>query len=91
MMMKHYNISVTGKVQDVFYRQSTLEKANELGINGFVKNMKDGSVYIEAEGTEEILNTLIAWCKQGPELARVTGVSLQEDTLKFFQNFEILE
>ena len=46
-----HQIIVTGKVQGVWFRDSTLKKAHELGVKGFVKNQPDGSVYIEAEGT----------------------------------------
>jgi acylphosphatase len=50
--MKHWNIKVTGKVQGVFFRASTKAVADQLGVKGFVKNLSDGSVYIEAEGDE---------------------------------------
>jgi len=49
-MKKHVNITVKGRVQGVGFRYSAMEAAEELGIKGFVRNMPDGSVYIEAEG-----------------------------------------
>ncbi|HNU41845.1 MAG TPA: acylphosphatase, partial [Cyclobacteriaceae bacterium] len=49
----HINILVTGTVQGVYYRASTKQKADELGIKGFVRNQPDGSVYIEAEAPAE--------------------------------------
>jgi acylphosphatase len=48
--MNHVSIRISGKVQGVFFRASTKGKAEQYGINGFVRNEKDGSVYIEAEG-----------------------------------------
>ena len=89
--MKHYNIKVTGKVQGVFYRQSTLEKAHALGIKGFVRNEADGSVYIEAEADAPTLDALIAWCNQGPKMAAVKSVTHTETELKGFGEFEIEE
>ncbi|MEM9858002.1 MAG: acylphosphatase [Bacteroidota bacterium] len=87
--MKHYNISVFGKVQGVFYRASTKTKAVELGIKGFVKNQSDGSVYIEAEGEMEQLQLLLDWCNQGPTNAVVDKVKVEEAKMSDFQKFEI--
>lgn len=89
-MIKHYNIAVTGKVQGVWYRKSTLEKASEIGLKGFVQNMPDGSVYIEAEGSKVQLDMLLSWCKKGPEFASVQEVTFQESELKKFEVFKIL-
>jgi acylphosphatase len=85
--MKAVSIKVTGKVQGVFYRQSTLEKARELGIKGFVKNMPDGSVYIEAEGPEADVNALVEWCKRGPKHAVVTKINVTELPFNGFTDF----
>ncbi len=89
-MIKHYNITVKGKVQGVWYRQSTLQKASELGIKGYVKNQADGSVYIEAEGNKDQLDALLYWCSLGPEFAKVENVSFNESELQPFESFEIL-
>jgi len=51
-MMKHYNIWISGKVQRVGFRFTAMQTAYRYGIVGFIQNMKDGSVYIEAEGEE---------------------------------------
>lgn len=87
--MKHYIISVIGKVQGVYYRKSTQREALRLGLKGFVKNQEDGSVYIEAEGDEEGLQELVAWCKSGPERAEVSEVKVEEAPLQNFKQFEI--
>jgi acylphosphatase len=88
-MKLHYKISVVGKVQGVFYRESTRRKAQELGIKGFVRNEPDGSVYIEAEGTENMLTGLVAWYQQGPEMAEVTAVTFKPGELVNYLQFEI--
>ncbi|WP_378182800.1 acylphosphatase [Aquimarina sp. SS2-1] len=89
-MLKHYNILVKGKVQGVWYRKSTWEKAMELGIKGTVKNLSDGSVYIQAEGEENQLKAFIKWCKNGPKFAEVSEISFDEADPLFYQFFEIL-
>ena len=88
-MIKHHNITVIGKVQGVFYRQSTFEIANQLRIKGFVRNEPNGNVCIEAEGTEEELKKLIEWCKKGPPRANVVDVKFTEGEMKNFFSFEI--
>lgn len=85
----HYNIKVIGKVQGVWFRDSTRKKALELGLSGFVRNEDDGSVYIEAEGEKDALDKLIAWCAVGPPLAEVAKVELKEGRLQDFTGFEI--
>jgi acylphosphatase len=82
-------ITVTGKVQGVFFRASTREKARTLGLSGFVKNQTDGSVYIEASGGADQLKDLIAWCKQGPQFANVESVDVSEMPNKEYPSFEI--
>ena len=86
--MKHYNIRVKGTVQGVWYRDSARRKALELGVNGFVRNEDDGSVYIEAEGEEEALKKLTDWCRKGPERAQVDEVEVEEGAIKNFNGFE---
>jgi acylphosphatase len=85
----HKNITVTGRVQGVFYRASTYEKATQIGIKGFVKNQINGSVYIEAEGTKDQLEVFILWCKQGPDYAHVESLNTEEGQLAGFEKFEI--
>jgi acylphosphatase len=82
-------ITVSGKVQGVFYRQSTREKARALGITGFVKNMPGGTFQIIATGEPEQLTQLIAWCRQGPPKAIVSGVETKELNLHEYSGFQI--
>lgn len=88
-MQKHYNITVTGTVQGVFFRANTQKVAEILGLKGYVCNQPDGSVYCEAEGEEEILVKFIQWCHHGPDKARVTYVSVSEGPLQNFSSFQI--
>lgn len=89
-MLKTVSIIVTGKVQGVFYRQSTKEKATALDIKGEVKNLQDETVCIIASGTAEQLKQLIEWCRQGPPRAKVTNVLVEEMNLKSFDTFSIV-
>jgi len=70
-------ILIRGRVQGVFYRHSTKQKAQALALSGWVRNLADGSVEIEAEGSKEGIDSLIAWCHQGPPNAIVDSVSVQ--------------
>jgi acylphosphatase len=78
MTTKTKAISVKGRVQGVGLRYFVLRNAQRLGIKGFVKNMPDRSVYIEAQGQEENLNELIGLCWKGPGRARVDSVETIE-------------
>ena len=85
--MKHLSIKISGKVQGVFFRASTKQKAEEINIKGFVRNEPDGSVYCEAEGTEDNLKLFVEWCKSGPRLAKVDHCIVNEDAMKGFKEF----
>lgn len=89
MEIKHLNIKIFGQVQGVFFRASAREKATSLGINGFVQNQPDGSVYIEAEGEDDKLNRFLHWCHEGPSAAKVDEVKVTNDTMKNFSRFSI--
>lgn len=87
--MEHVNITVRGKVQGVFFRKSTQEKAYELQISGYVQNERDGSVYIEAEGEKERIDEFIEWCKKGPKNAEVTEIKTRKGNFQNYEDFEI--
>lgn len=90
--MKRLHLKIYGKVQDVFFRDETLESALNLGLVGYVKNMPDGSLEVVAEGEEEQLKKLLEWCKIGPRLARVekVGEKWMEVVKVSFDDFKIL-
>jgi acylphosphatase len=89
-MINNFSIRVSGHVQGVFFRASTEEKARELGINGTVKNERDGSVSIEAEGEERKLKLFIEWCKHGPRMARVDQCEIKSGEIKGFKDFRVV-
>ena len=78
--MKRYIITITGKVQNVYFRDTARRVADDLGLTGFARNEPDGSVYIEVEGDESALREFRAWCNEGSELSKVEHVSYAEST-----------
>jgi acylphosphatase len=88
-MLQTISITISGKVQGVFYRQSTRERAIELGITGTVQNLRDGSVHIIATGTQEQLDELRNWCGKGPVRAVVEKIEVKELPLQSFERFWI--
>jgi acylphosphatase len=87
--MKHVSIRIYGRVQGVFFRASTREKAQELHIHGNVRNEHDGSVAIEAEGENEAIRKFMEWCCKGPELARVDRCDVTEGAVQNMKGFLI--
>jgi acylphosphatase len=88
--MKTIQLLIQGKVQGVFYRASAKEKADKLGIRGWVKNTEDGDVAILCQGPEMELGEFINWCRQGPPRARVEHIELKEITAALQSGFTIL-
>ena len=88
-MDKHFNITIWGLVQGVWYRGSAQQQARLLGLTGFVQNLPDGGVYAEAEGPEAVLFEFVKWCRRGPELAKVDEVQVTEDAVLGFADFAI--
>jgi acylphosphatase len=88
-MLQTISITITGKVQGVFYRQSAKEKARELNVTGIVRNLPDESVYIIATGSSEQLQALVEWCWQGPRRAQVKNVKVEKSALQSFDTFSI--
>ncbi len=74
--MKRAHLVIRGRVQGVFYRATTQEKARALGLTGWVRNREDGSVEAVIEGEDEAVERMIAWCHQGPPMASVSEVSV---------------
>jgi acylphosphatase len=88
-MKIHLNITVAGKVQGVFFRASAKKRAEELGIKGMVKNLKDGTVYIEAEGEEPIIEEYLKWCWKGSITSKVTKVDSSSSDVINYTDFKI--
>ncbi len=88
-MKKSASIKITGRVQGVGFRYHTQGVANQMGISGFVKNMEDGSVFIEAEGEENDLEKFIDWCHKGPSVAWVDNVTVNYIPVSGYDKFRI--
>lgn len=80
---------VAGRVQGVFYRDSTRRKAKELNITGWVRNVSDGSVEVMFCGEAEQVNAMREWLWDGPPAADVTDVVVEEVPWQEFKNFEV--
>ena len=87
--MIHYDLTVSGDVQNVWYRKFTKTQADELGMNGFSMNQENGTVYVEIEGAEDKIDEFIERCKEGPELARVDHVEKAAGEFRSYLRFEI--
>ncbi len=88
-MIEAVHIIVHGRVQGVWFRAGTKEKADELGLFGWVKNRPEGTVEIHAEGEKSQLDKFIAWCHKGTPAANVTSLELDPGSLQNFTTFEI--
>ena len=88
-MIKAFSARITGKVQGVFFRQSSKEKALSLGLTGFVQNEADGSVFLIAEGVDEPLQSLKDWCRHGPPLSRVESIEIVDVDPSGIKGFQI--
>jgi len=89
-MIHHETIVVSGKVQGVFFRASAKEEAERIGLNGIVRNLTDGRVHIEVEGTSENLSAFREWCTKGPPRAIVENVEVQTGDLLHYDSFRVV-
>lgn len=91
MNEKRVRLKITGVVQGVWFRKSTKYKADELKLTGWVKNLDNGAVLAEAQGSSSAVEQFITWCYRGPENAVVTGVETEaQDALAEESEFVIL-
>jgi acylphosphatase len=77
--MRRVRVNVSGLVQGVFYRATCAERARELRLAGWIRNMSDGGVEAVFEGDPEAVEEAIAWCRRGPRSARVDSVEVVEE------------
>ncbi|MEE8168793.1 MAG: acylphosphatase [Candidatus Hydrothermarchaeales archaeon] len=89
-MKARAHVFISGRVQGVFFRANTREKAIQLGITGWVRNMWDGRVEAVFEGEKEALERMLGWCKDGPPYASVDDLQVQWDEYQGeFETFEV--
>lgn len=87
--MRRIRAIVSGRVQGVSFRASTAAKARQLGLAGWVKNLADGRVELEAEGSPDQVAALVTWCHHGPPSARVDQVAVEELAPRGEAEFEV--
>jgi len=84
------SVTVHGRVQGVAFRHYTTQRARELGVGGWVRNLPDGSVAGVFEGDENAVNLLVDWCRQGPPAAVVERLDLSREVYSGeFGNFSV--
>ncbi|MCJ8312463.1 MAG: acylphosphatase [Saccharospirillaceae bacterium] len=76
--MKNIQVIISGKVQGVWFRQSTMECALSLGLVGYAHNLSNATVKVQACGKQKDINSLIEFLRQGPDLARVDNIVVQD-------------
>jgi acylphosphatase len=76
--MKKVHLIVSGRVQGVWYRGSARDHARTLGVNGFARNLRDGTVELMVEGEDELVDQMVAWAWEGPKLAIVSDIKVEE-------------
>ncbi|HEY3805794.1 MAG TPA: acylphosphatase [Kofleriaceae bacterium] len=77
-MARRVHAIVSGRVQGVSFRAATYREARRLGLAGWVRNLPDGTVELEAEGEPDRIAELLAWCEHGPPSARVSRVAVDD-------------
>lgn len=87
--MKQVHLLIEGRVQGVWFRESTRQQAEHLGVRGWVRNLPDGRVEVEAAGSVAAVDALVAWCHRGPEAARVAAVLVEVSVAKLEPGFTI--
>ncbi len=88
--MKTLKLFISGIVQGVFFRKSIEDKAKELELKGFVRNLDDGRVEVVVEGKDENVNEMVEACKQGLPHSEVKNVTTEEIKHQGFSGFKVL-
>ncbi|HEX9695627.1 MAG TPA: acylphosphatase [Actinomycetota bacterium] len=89
-MVVRIRVLVAGRVQGVFFRAATAEQARRAGVAGSVRNLDDGRVEAVFEGPEASVDSLVAWCRRGPEHAAVSSVDADPEEPSGERGFRIL-
>ncbi len=83
------HVRITGKVQGVWYRESTRKEAERHGLDGWVRNREDGSVEAFFDGPDEAVDRMLDWCHEGPPGAEVSAIEHLEDVEEHVRGFEV--
>ena len=84
------HLTISGKVQGVFFRESMHTEAERLGVTGWVRNCSDGTVEAVVQGTSQAVTAIIAWAQRGPKLAQVIRVEVTEEAGENYSRFDKL-
>jgi acylphosphatase len=87
--MRRVRVYISGQVQGVFFRTSCSDRAEELGLSGWVRNVEGGGVEAVFEGTDSAVEEMLTWCREGPPLARVDRVDSVDETPTGGSGFQI--
>ncbi len=88
--LERAHVRIAGQVQGVFFRDSTRQKAEELNLAGWVKNLPDGRVEAVFEGPPDEVKKMLRWCEEGPRQATVENVDTDiEDPVGDLSGFEV--
>jgi len=79
-MIRRYHVRILGRVQGVFFRANTWEKARSLGLTGWVRNLPDGRVEAVFEGENVAAEAMRDWCRTGTPPARVDRLEAEEES-----------
>lgn len=84
------HVIVSGRVQGVFFRDTTQREARRLGVAGWVRNLDDGTVEAVFEGDSNAVESMLEFCRRGPERARVDEVAVAADQpLEGLEGFDV--
>lgn len=83
------HVFISGRVQGVGYRYNTYRQSRQLGVTGWVQNLKDGRVEAWFEGQPEAVQSMLRWCRVGPLSAQVEAVVTETAEAQGFSNFQI--
>ena len=83
------HVKASGRVQGVFFRAETRDRARSLGLSGWVRNAADGSVEAAFEGPSERVRSMLEWCRRGPAHAVVKDLSVDWEEPRGERGFEI--
>ena len=76
--MRSVRVTISGRVQGVFFRATCAELARDLGLAGSVRNLPDGRLSATFQGADDAVDRMLAWCREGPPMARVDALEIED-------------
>jgi acylphosphatase len=89
MTVARVRVRATGRVQGVFFRADAQARAQSLGLAGWIRNNRDGSVEAAFEGEEERVESMVEWCRRGPSGAHVDGLEVEPEEPQGDSGFQV--